>query len=205
MTTLKYQSGFGNHCATEALPGALPQKQNSPQKCPYGLYAEQLSGTAFTVPRAESRRSWLYRIRPAALQKAFEPFNGAPSWQHQFGSGPVTPNRLRWSPPAIPQAPTDFIEGVTTWAGNGNSEDLNGVSINMYVANRSMTNRFFYNADAEMLIVPQEGRLRLATELGLIDIEPCEIAVIPRGVRFRVQLIDPTARGYMLENFGAVL
>lgn len=205
MSTLQYQTGLGNSCSTEALPGALPIGRNSPQVCPYGLYAEQLSGTAFTVPRAESRRSWLYRIRPAALQKAFEPFNGAQSWQHQFGSGPVTPNRLRWSPPAIPAEPTDFIEGMTTWAGNGNSEDLSGISINLYVANRSMTNRFFYNADAEMLIVPQEGRLRLATELGLIDIEPCEIAVIPRGVRFRVQLIDPTARGYMLENFGAVL
>jgi homogentisate 1,2-dioxygenase len=205
MTSLEYQSGFGNSCSTEALPGALPIGRNSPQVCPYGLYAEQLSGTAFTVPRAESRRSWLYRIHPAALQKPFAPFDGAPSWQHQFGSGPVTPNRLRWNPLEIPAAPTDFIEGMTTWAGNGNCEDLSGVSINLYVANRSMTRRFFYNADGEMLIVPQQGRLRLATELGLIDIEPCEIAVIPRGVRFRVELLDATARGYMLENFGAVL
>ncbi|RTZ40660.1 homogentisate 1,2-dioxygenase [Candidimonas sp. SYP-B2681] len=205
MTSLEYQSGFGNSCSTEALPGALPIGRNSPQVCPYGLYAEQLSGTAFTVPRAESRRSWLYRIHPAALQKPFEPFEGATSWLHQFGSGPVTPNRLRWSPLEIPAAPTDFIEGMTTWAGNGNCDDLSGVSINLYVANRSMTGRFFYNADAEMLIVPQEGRLRLATELGLIDIEPCEIAVIPRGVRFRVEVLDATARGYMLENFGAVL
>ncbi len=205
MTSLEYQSGFGNSCSTEALPGALPVGRNSPQVCPYGLYAEQLSGTAFTVPRAESRRSWLYRIHPAALQKPFEPFDGAPSWQHQFGSGPVTPNRLRWNPLEIPATPTDFIEGMTTWAGNGNCDDLSGVSINLYVANRSMTRRFFYNADGEMLIVPQQGRLRLATELGLIDIEPCEIAVIPRGVRFRVELLDSTARGYMLENFGAVL
>ncbi|NYT43759.1 homogentisate 1,2-dioxygenase [Alcaligenaceae bacterium] len=205
MTTLKYQSGFGNHCATEALPGALPQKQNSPQKCPYGLYAEQLSGTAFTVPRGESRRSWLYRIRPAALQKAFEPFDGAKAWSNQFGSGPVTPNRLRWNPMEIPSVPTDFIDGMHTWAGNGNCDDQFGVSISLYVANRSMDKRCFYNADGEMLIVPQEGRLRLATELGLIDLEPCEIAVIPRGVRFRVELRDGTARGYMLENFGAAL
>lgn len=205
MKTLRYQTGFGNNCATEALPNALPVGRNSPQTCPYGLYAEQLSGTAFTVPRAEGRRSWLYRIRPAALQKAFTPFNGAASWLNHFGSGPVTPNRLRWNPPAIPSAPTDFIEGISTWAGNGNSEDLSGISINLYVANRSMSTRFFYNADAEMLIVPQQGRLRLATELGLIDLEPCEIAVIPRGVRFRVELLDTEVRGYLLENFGAVL
>lgn len=205
MTTLKYQTGFGNNCATEALPGALPQGQNSPQVCPYGLYAEQLSGTAFTVPRAESRRSWLYRIRPSALQKAFEPYNGAQHWTNQFGQGPVTPNRLRWNPMDMPSEPTDFIDGMHTWAGNGHCDDQIGVGINLYVANRSMSKRCFYNADAEMLIVPQEGRLRLATELGLIDIEPCEIAVIPRGVRFRAELIDPSARGYMLENFGAAL
>ncbi len=205
MTSLHYQSGFGNSCATEALPGALPVGRNSPQVCPYGLYAEQLSGTAFTVPRAESRRSWLYRIRPAALQKGFEPFDGISAWTGQFGQGPVSPNRLRWNPLPIPAEPADFIEGMHTWAGNGHSDDLSGVGINLYVANRSMRNRFFYNADGEMLIVPQEGRLRLATELGLIDIEPCEIAVIPRGVRCRIELLDPTARGYMLENFGAAL
>ncbi len=205
MSTLQYQTGFGNSCATEALPGALPQGRNSPQACPYGLYAEQLSGTAFTVSRAESRRSWLYRIRPAALQKAFQPFDGAGRWTSRYGDGPVTPNRLRWDPLDIPAEPTDFIEGVQTWAGNGHSDDQAGVSINLYAANRSMKDRYFYNADGEMLIVPQQGRLRLATELGLIDIEPCEIAVIPRGVRFRVELLDSSARGYMLENFGAAL
>ncbi|MCC2594803.1 homogentisate 1,2-dioxygenase [Pusillimonas sp. MFBS29] len=205
MTTLTYQSGFGNSCATEALPGALPVGRNSPQVCPYGLYAEQLSGTAFTVPRAENRRSWLYRIRPAAVQKAFEPYQGAKGWSSQFGQGPVSPNRLRWNPLPMPEAATDFIDGMHTWAGNGHSDDLSGVSINLYVANQSMQNRVFYNADGEMLIVPQEGRLRLATELGLIDLEPCEIAVIPRGVRFRAELPDGTARGYMLENYGAAL
>ncbi len=200
---LDYQNGFGNHCATEALPGALPQSRNSPQVCPYGLYAEQLSGTAFTLSRAENRRSWLYRIRPAALQNAFQPFDGIKNWSHQFGEGPVTPNRLRWDPLPMPNVPTDFLEGMTTWAGNGHCDDQVGVSINLYAANQSMTERVFYNADAEMLIVPQQGSLRLATELGLVDIEPCEIAVIPRGVRFRVELLDGTARGYMLENFGA--
>ncbi len=203
MPTLHYQTGFGNACATEALPGALPVGRNSPQVCPYGLYAEQLSGTAFTAARSENRRSWLYRIRPAAAnQQPFEPYN-LTGWSNTFGNGPVTPNVLRWDPLPIPTAPTDFIDGITTWAGNGNSNDQTGVSINLYIANKSMQGRFFYNADGEMLIVPQQGRLRLATELGLIDIEPCEIAVIPRGVRFRVELIDIAARGYLLENFGA--
>ncbi|MBB5215239.1 homogentisate 1,2-dioxygenase [Parapusillimonas granuli] len=203
MSDLKYQSGFGNHCATEALPGALPQGRNSPQVCPYGLYAEQLSGTAFTVARAENRRSWLYRIRPTALQGAFEPYAGVTGWTNTFGSGPVTPNRLRWNPLDIPTEPTDFLQGMHTWAGNGHCDDQVGVSINLYAANQSMKNRIFYNADAEMMFVPQQGRLRLATELGLMDVSPLEIAVIPRGVRFRVELPDAAARGYVLENFGA--
>ncbi|NYT80568.1 homogentisate 1,2-dioxygenase [Alcaligenaceae bacterium] len=203
MSELKYQSGFGNHCATEALPGALPEGRNSPQVCPYGLYAEQLSGTAFTVARAENRRSWLYRIRPTALQGAFERFDGIKGWTNTFGNGPVTPNRLRWNPLDIPTAPTDFLEGMHTWAGNGHCDDQIGVSINLYAANRSMKNRIFYNADAEMMFVPQQGRVRLATELGLMDVIPMEIAVIPRGVRFRVELLDADARGYVLENFGA--
>lgn len=205
MTTLDYQTGFGNSFATEALPGALPAGQNSPQVCPYGLYAEQLSGTAFTMPRAENRRSWLYRIRPAALQPAFQAFDDLPHWVHQYSSGPVTPNRLRWGPQPLPETPTDFLEGIVTWAGAGNSDQQSGISINLYAANRSMDTRVFYNADAEMLLVPQMGRLHLVTELGRLEIEPCEIAVIPRGIRFRVELPDGQARGYMLENFGAPL
>jgi homogentisate 1,2-dioxygenase len=202
---LQYQTGFGNDCATEALPGALPLGRNSPQQCPYGLYAEQLSGTAFTAPRSENRRSWLYRIRPGAQHLPFEPFGGAAGWESAFGHGPVTPNQLRWSPLPIPATPTDFVEGVKTWGGNGGPDEQGGVGIHLYAANRSMQGRYFYNADGELLLVPQQGRLRLATELGLIDLEPLEIAVIPRGVRFSVQLLDGTARGYMLENFGAAL
>ncbi|TCT10979.1 homogentisate 1,2-dioxygenase [Paralcaligenes ureilyticus] len=205
MSTLHYQTGFGNHLATEALPGALPVGRNSPQVCPYGLYAEQLSGTAFTAPRADNRRSWLYRIRPAAAQQPFEPCEDITDWNNAFGDGPVTPNQLRWDPQPVPTQPTDFIHGIRTWAGHGSPDEHAGVSINLYAANRSMQDSYFYNADGEMLIVPQEGRLRLATELGLIDIEPCEIAVIPRGVRFRVLLLDSSARGYLLENFGAPL
>lgn len=205
MTPLSYQSGFGNAFASEALPGALPQGQNTPQVCPYGLYAEQLSGTAFTMARAENRRTWLYRIRPCALQGAFQSFDGMPRWTQTFSEGPVTPNRLRWSPLDAPAAPTDFLEGVTTWAGAGHSDQQSGLAISLYAANRSMNRRVFYNADAEMLLAPQAGRLRLVTELGRLDIEPCEITVIPRGIRFRVELLDAVARGYLLENFGAPL
>ncbi|HUH40071.1 MAG TPA: homogentisate 1,2-dioxygenase [Castellaniella sp.] len=200
-----YLSGFGNHHATEALPGALPEGRNSPQRCAYGLYAEQLSGTAFTAPRAANRRSWLYRIRPAAAQPAFVACDAFARWNQDYLRGPVTPNRLRWNPQSLPEGPSDFLEGMQTWAGNGSWDQQAGIAIHLYAANRSMQGRYFYNADAEMLLVPQAGGLRLRTELGTLEVAPCEIAVIPRGVRFLVELIDGTARGYALENFGAPL
>jgi homogentisate 1,2-dioxygenase len=205
MSSLNYLPGFGNHCATEAVPGALPEGRNSPQQCPHGLYAEQLSGTAFTMSRAENRHSWLYRIRPTAAQGPFAPYPGGTGWVSDFGVSPVTPNRLRWNPQPVPDTPTDFVDGVRTWAGNGNCNDQIGVAIHLYAVNQSMRQRVFYNADGELLFVPQSGRLRLATELGLLDIEPQEIAVIPRGVRFRVELLDDSARGYLLENYGSPL
>ena len=202
--SLRYESGFANHFATEALPGALPQGRNSPQRCAYGLYAEQFSGTAFTAPRHSNRRSWLYRIRPAAVHGEFTGMvDGA--FTNRFDDGPASPNPLRWSPLPIPTEPTDFIAGVHTIGGNGSPETQTGCSINWYVANRSMIRRFFYDADAELLIVPQQGRLKVATELGLIEVGPQEIVVIPRGLRFRVELLESTARGYFCENFGAAL
>ena len=202
--TLRYQTGFGNEFATEALPGALPEHQNSPQQAPYGLYAEQLSGTAFTAPRSANRRSWLYRIRPAAAHQPFERI-GNGRVVSRFGDAPTTPNQLRWSPPPLPQEPADFIDGITTMAGNGSPAEQNGCAVHLYAANRSMHDRFFYNADGEMLIVPQQGRLRFYTELGVIEVEPQEIVVIPRGVRFSVELLDATAQGYICENYGAFL
>ena len=199
-----YQSGFGNEFATEALPGALPVGRNSPQRAPYGLYAEQLTGTAFTAPRHANRRSWLYRIRPAAMHGAFTPFAQA-RFHNDFGDGPVTPDQLRWSPLPLPDAPTDFVEGMFTMAGNGSPATQSGVGIHIYAANRDMHDRFFYDADGELLIVPQQGRLHIETELGVLDVEPQEIALIPRGIRFRVALPDGAARGYVCENFGAAL
>jgi homogentisate 1,2-dioxygenase len=204
---MDYQSGFGNSFATEAVAGTLPEGRNSPQRVAHGLYAEQLSGTAFTAPRSENRRSWLYRIRPAAMHGPFSAFDGARGFHNDFGDGPVTPDQLRWNPLPMPQAsaPVDFVESLFTMAGNGGPAAMHGLGIHMYAANRDMRGRFFYDADGELLIVPQQGRLRIATEMGVLEIEPQEIALIPRGVRFRVELPDGAARGYVCENFGAQL
>jgi len=201
MTTksLQYQSGFANEFATEALPGALPEGRNSPQRAPYGLYAEQLSGTAFTAPRHANRRSWLYRIRPAAVHLPFERISSE-RWLSRFDEVAAPPNQLRWDPLPIPEPaqPTDFLDGLVTMAGNA------GCGIHVYAANQSMTDRFFYDADGELLIVPQQGRLVIASELGVLEVEPQEIVVIPRGVRFQVRLPDGQARGYVCENYGAL-
>jgi homogentisate 1,2-dioxygenase len=201
---LSYQSGFGGEFATEALAGALPIGQNSPQRAPFGLYTEQLSGTAFTAPRAANRRSWLYRIRPAAVHEPFRVI-GNGGIESRFDTVPTSPNQLRWDPLPIPDAPTDFVDGLTTMAGNGDPAAMTGCGIHIYAANRSMVDRFFYDADGELLIVPQQGRLGIATELGRLVVEPQQIAVIPRGVRFRVDLVDSVARGYVCENYGAHL
>jgi homogentisate 1,2-dioxygenase len=203
-TVLQYQSGFGNHFATEALAGALPDGRNSPQRCPYGLYAEQFSGTAFTAPRHSNRRSWLYRIRPAAVHHEFRR-SADGTWTSRFDENLTPANRMRWDPLPIPAEPTDFVSGIVTAAGTGSVDQHTGCGIHWYVANRSMQGRFLYDADGELLIVPQLGRLHLATELGALEVEPQEVAVIPRGLRFRVDLLDAQARGYVCENFGAPL
>ncbi len=200
---LHYMSGFGNECATEALPGTLPQGQNSPQKVNFGLYAEQLSGTAFTMPRGANKRSWLYRIRPSVVHKPFE-FLGHPTFlSTPFNDVPPTPSQLRWSPQPLPETPTDFIDGIISMGGNGDAASHSGVGIHVYAANKDMTDRFFYNSDGEMLIVPQLGRLLIKTEMGFIEVGAQEICVIPRGVKFRVELPGGEARGYICENYGA--
>lgn len=202
--TRAYLSGFGNELSSEALPGALPMGRNSPQRCPYGLYAEQLSGTAFTAPRHQNRRSWLYRIRPSAMHGPFELLDHA-SFHNVFGDGPVSPEQMRWNPLPAPTAPTDFIDGLYTMAGNGGPEAGTGIGVHVYAANRSMQGRYFYDADGELLIVPQQGRLNVRTEFGVLEVEPQEIALIPRGVRFAIDLPDGDARGYVCENLGAHL
>ncbi|MCF7751905.1 homogentisate 1,2-dioxygenase [Bacillus subtilis subsp. subtilis] len=204
ITARGYQTGFGNEFATEAVPGALPVGRNSPQRVAHGLYAEQLSGTAFTAPRGSNRRSWVYRIRPAVAHGQFSAY-AQPHLHGDFATGAVSPNQLRWDPLPLPGTPTDFIDGLYTVGGNGSTDAHHGVGIHLYAANADMQGRYFYNADGELLIVPQLGRLRLLTEFGVIEIEPQQIAVIPRGVRFRVELPDGQARGYICENFGALL
>lgn len=197
-------TGFGSHFATEAVAGALPVGRNSPQKTPFGLYAEQLSGTAFTAPRAENRRSWLYRLRPAASHPPFTPYDGnALLRSPPLGDAPATPNRQRWNPLAMPADHVDFVDGLVTIAANGDVETGVGLAIHLYAATTSMTNRAFVSADGELLIVPQQGALTLVTELGVMQIKPQMVALIPRGVRFRVELQGP-ARGYVCENFGAL-
>jgi homogentisate 1,2-dioxygenase len=201
-TTLCYQSGFGNEFATEAVPGALPVGQNSPQEAPCGLYTEQLSGSPFTAPRAYNRRTWTYRIRPSVTHRPFSEtphprFPGGPS-----ADVPTSPNQLRWSPFPVPAEPTDFIDGLITIAGNGDPAAQTGVAIHVYTANAPMRGRYFYTADGELLIVPQLSALRIATELGALEVAPGEMCVIPRGIKFRVELPDGAARGYVCENYG---
>ena len=198
---LGYLTGFGNYFSSEALTGALPQ-HNSPQRCPYGLYAEQLSGTAFTAPRSVNRHSWLYRIRPAVTHGRFQPLDQRYICA-DFCAVSAPPNQMRWDPMPLPVEPTDFIDGLVTLGGNGDPHTQSGCAIHVYAANRSMTQRAFYSADGELLLVPQQGRLLLTTELGRLELAPQEIAVIPRGLRFRVELGDLAARGYVCENFGA--
>ncbi|MEK9720195.1 MAG: homogentisate 1,2-dioxygenase, partial [Quisquiliibacterium sp.] len=207
---LSYQSGFGNEFASESLPGALPVGRNSPQRCAYGLYAEQISGTAFTAPRGSNRRTWTYRIRPGAVHQPFAPAP-APRLVGRISQAPTSPDRLRWGALPIPTEPTDFVDGLFTMALSGDARAMSGCAIHLYAANRGMADRFFYDADGELLIVPQIGRLRVLTELGILDVEPQQIVVIPRGIRFRVESPDladcggslPGIRGYVCENFGA--
>src|SRR3989454_11475965 len=123
---LRYQPGFGSELATGALPGALPQGQNSPQKVGYGLYAEQFSGTAFTAPRHANRRSWLYRLRPAVAHGEFRPLDARLLKSAPFDDV-APPTQMRWDPLPMPSAPTDFVEGLTTMAGNGDASMQAGI------------------------------------------------------------------------------
>src|SRR5438128_3296182 len=178
-------SGFGSHFATEARPGALPHGRNSPQRPAFGLYAEQLSGTAFTAPRAENRRSWLYRMRPSAAHPPFARYAGAPLFAPGTSDAPLPPNRLRWDPLAMPEPGTDFVDGLVTMMANRDPADLEGVAVHIYRANRNMDRRAFFNADGELLIIPEQGGLELLTEMRRIDVRPGEVALIPRGRRLR--------------------
>jgi homogentisate 1,2-dioxygenase len=196
---MDYLPGFRNHQVTEAVPGALPKGRNSPQQAPLGLYAEQLSGTAFTQPRGHNLRSWLYRIRRSAQHPAYRRIDDGTLASAPFGTD-VSPNRLRWDAPSYGSG--DFVDGLLTVGGNGDVLTRTGIGIHWYRATTSMIDKYFVDADGELLIVPQEGRLLVITELGRLDVAPGEIVVLPRGIRFRVELPDGRARGYVCENYG---
>src|ERR1700758_2224023 len=201
---LNYQSGFDNYFTSEAIPGALPVGRNSPQRPPHGLYAELISGTSFTSPRHDNRRTWTYRIQPSVVHRPYARIENRLIRSAPFNDVDATPTQLRWSPFPIPREPTDFVEGIVTLGGNGDVATQVGMAVHIYAANKSMTDRVFYNADGEMLIVPQQGRARFVTELGVIEAACGEIVIIPRGLRFRVELPDGPSRGYICETYGAM-
>lgn len=191
---LGHLSGFGNEHSSEAVPGALPHGRNSPQRAPLGLYAEQLSGSAFTEPRARNRRSWLYRIRPSAAHPAFVRTDNGALRTAPFTETVPDPNRLRWDPLPDPAPGTDFLAGLWTLGGNGDATQRTGMAVHLYSANSSMTDRVFSDSDGELLIVPERGGLLLRTELGLLRADPGHVALIPRGVRFRSSCWTPPPR-----------
>jgi homogentisate 1,2-dioxygenase len=206
-TEIGYQSGFGNHLTSEAEANAVPRKQNSPQKVNFGLYGEQLSGSSFLMPRGRNLRSWLYRILPSVKHAPFARIENKTLRSRPFNEVVATPDQLRWNPFKMPgkNETLDFVDGLFTVAGNGDVASLRGSAVHIYRANRSMEERFFYNSDGELLIVPEKEAIVLRTEFGVIHAAPGEIAVVPRGIKFQVTLPAGEARGYVLENYGEPL
>jgi homogentisate 1,2-dioxygenase len=199
-----YMPGFGNDFETEALPGALPQGMNSPQKCAYGLYAEQLSGTAFTAPSHQNERTWCYRIRPSVKHSSRYKKIDVPHWKTapHVRDDIVSLGQYRWDPVPHTGKKLTWITGMRTMTTAGDVNTQTGMASHIYLVTQSMTDEYFYSADSELLVVPQEGRVRFHTELGIIDLEPKEIALIPRGLVYRVELVEGPARGFVCENYG---
>ena len=197
--------GFGNDFETEALPGALPQGQNSPQKCAYGLYAEQLSGSPFTAPRSTNERSWLYRMRPSVRHGGRYERIDVPLWKTAPEGEPhdLPLGQYRWNPLPMPDSPTDFIDGVRTMTSTGDARQHVGMATSLYTVTSSMDKRVLINADAEMMIVPQSGAMEIFTEMGRIPVSPGQITVIPRGMMAKYRISGDHASGYICENYGA--
>lgn len=202
--SLQYLTGLGNYFESEAIKGALVVGRNAPQKTPFNLYAEQLSGSAFTVPRHNNLHSWLYRIRPSVLHSEFSPLYH-PHLNSKISHEAPSPTQMRWEPLPYPEEITDFVDGLVTMASNGNLATHMGAAVYLYAINASMRDHFFYNSDGDFLIVPQEGGLRFKTEFGNLEVTPGEIIVIPRGIKFQVELLEKKARGYICENYGMPL
>ncbi|WP_179379959.1 homogentisate 1,2-dioxygenase [Jannaschia marina] len=198
-----YMPGFGNDFETEALPGALPQGMNSPQRCAYGLYGEQLSGTAFTAPGHQNERTWCYRIRPSVRHTHRFASLDLSYWKSAPLIDPdvVSLGQYRWDP--VPHAEgTTWLTGMRTMTTAGDVNTQVGMAAHVYLVTESMVDAYFYSADSELLVVPQQGRLRFATELGTIDLAPQEIAILPRGLVYRVEVLEGPCRGFVCENYG---
>jgi homogentisate 1,2-dioxygenase len=202
--TAGYMPGFGNDFETEALPGALPQGRNSPQKVNYGLYGEQLSGTAFTAPAHQNERTWCYRIRPSVKHSSRYTKIDVPYWKSAPNIEPdvASLGQYRWDPVPHSDESLTWLTGMRTMTSAGDVNTQVGMASHIYLVTESMTDDYFFSADSELLILPQEGRLRFATELGVVDIEPKEIAIIPRGLVYRVEVLEGPARGFICENYG---
>ncbi|MFT4715189.1 MAG: homogentisate 1,2-dioxygenase [Paracoccaceae bacterium] len=203
-TTKGYMPGFGNDFETEALPGALPQGRNSPQKCEYGLYAEQLSGTAFTAPRGENERTWCYRIRPSVKHVSRFKRVDLPYWKSAPLIDPEIQSLVqnRWDPVPMGDEPLTWITGMRTMTTAGDVNTQVGMASHVFLVTADMEDEYFYSADSELMVVPQQGRMRFTTELGILDVEPLEIVIIPRGLVYKVTLLDGPARGFVCENYG---
>ena len=201
---LQYMSGFGNDFETEALPEALPQGMNSPQKCNYGLYGEQISGTAFTAPQGQNERTWCYRIRPSVKHTHRFSRVELPYWKSAPHILPdvASLGQYRWDPISAPTKGLTWLTGMRTMTTAGDVNIQTGMASHIYLVTESMQDAYFYSADSEMLIVPQEGHLRFCTELGILDVAAQEIAILPRGLVYRVEVLKGPARGFVCENYG---
>ena len=202
--TPTYLSGFGNDFETEALPGALPQGMNSPQRVSYGLYGEQLSGTAFTAPTHQNERTWCYRIHPSVKHTHRFSKIDLPYWRSAPNINPdvISLGQYRWDPIPHSTTPLDWLSGMRTMTTAGDVNTQTGMASHVYLATESMVDCYFYSADSELLVVPQAGELRFCTELGVIDLQPQEIAIIPRGLVYRVEVLTGPCRGFVCENYG---
>ncbi len=202
MSERHHLSGFGNQFSSEAVPGALPQGRNSPQQAPRGLYAELISGSAFTAPRHANQRTWVYRRQPSVVSGGYAPYE-QPFWKSGAASGEhAPPDPLRWHPVPVPEAPLDFVDGLRTVVVNGDPDAQTGMAAHLVLMNRSMDGRALVNADGEMLVLPQQGVLSFVTELGVLDAKPGEVVLLPRGIAFSVK-VEGASRAYVCENHGA--
>ncbi|KAH9874017.1 hypothetical protein IAQ61_004645 [Plenodomus lingam] len=207
-----YQAGWGNRHQSEVIPGTLPVAQNNPQEVRFGLYTEGITYSAFAAPRAHNYSTYMYRCRPAAAHNGYVPFESKSNIQNCFLSlNPkvaTLPEQAEWRPFPLPkeEEKIDFANGLHTLAGSGDPNIREGLALYVYMINSSMERRAFCNADGDFLICAQLGTLDIVTEMGKIFLQPGEICVIQRGIRFCMNLAPDTkvARGYITEVWGSM-